>query len=375
LTPLSITNSKNSEVLRRFRDNLLDWYDESKRDLPWRKTSDPYSIWISEVMLQQTQVQKVLRYYTKFLAALPTLESLAEAELDTVLKLWEGLGYYARARNLHKAARHIVESYDGKIPQSCDELVQIRGIGPYTAAAVASIAFSEARAVVDGNVVRVLSRLYHIDSDVGTQKVKQQLAEIAQNLIDHEKPGDFNQAIMELGATLCTPKTPKCLFCPVSDFCKAFHELDTPARLPVKRPGKKVPHYNIASALIWDENYLFIDRRKESGMLGGLWEFPGQKIPEDGSAHETITKHVREEFELEVEVGDFCTEVKHAYTHFKITIHAYHCLYKSGEPKLTAATDWKWVKPDELHFYAFSTAHKKIIQKLISDFASEHDTT
>jgi A/G-specific adenine glycosylase len=355
-----------------FRRQLLAWYKEAKRPLPWRKSNDPYAIWVSEVMLQQTQTKKVLAYYKRFLKKFPSVRALARAEMDEVLKAWEGLGYYARARNLHRAAKDIVASYKGMIPNEYDRLRRVQGIGPYTAAAVASIAFSQPQAVIDGNVIRVMSRLFLIEKDPKEKQARASIAEYAQQLLDHESPGDFNQAMMELGATLCTPRRPKCMFCPVSEYCLAFQKLDDPARLPVKPPPKEVPHYNIAAGLIWDEGYIFIDRRQENGLLGGMWEFPGGKIETGETPQEAIKREIRKEMNLNIEVGDFFMEVRHAYTHFKITLQVYHCLYKNGEPKLTVATDWRWVKPEELRYYAFAASNKKIIQKLEAEFATSH---
>lgn len=355
--------------LKKFRKYLLQWYQEMQRDLPWRKSDDPYAIWVSEVMLQQTQTRKVLEYYHRFLKRFPNLKTLARAELGEVLKAWEGLGYYARARNLHKAAREIVERHNSQIPSDYEALRRIRGIGPYTAAAVASIVFAQPKAVVDGNVIRVISRLFLIQRNPQEKAAKESISAKAELLLDHAAPGDFNQAMMELGATICTPRRPKCMLCPVSEYCEAYQKLDNPARLPVKPPPKELPHYNIGTGLIWDEGYLFIDRRAENGLLGGLWEFPGGKIEAGETPQEAVKREIREETSLEVEVGDFFMQVQHAYSHFKITLHVYHCLYRGGEARLTAGTDWRWVKPEELKYYAFASANKKIIQKLEAEFA------
>ncbi len=354
--------------LAEFRERLLQWFTGAQRDLPWRKTRDPYSIWISEVMLQQTQVKTVLKYYSRFLQAFPDVETLAHASQQQVLKIWEGLGYYARARNLHKAAKYMVEHMGARIPSTYDELRRIPGIGEYTAAAVASIAFGEPRAAVDGNVRRVLCRIFRFEEDVHSQKARDALQAYADRLLSPDRPGDFNQAMMELGATLCTPRKPKCLLCPVSRFCRARLELDDPAMLPLKRQTRAVPHYRVAVGIIWDEGYIFIDRRDENGMLGGLWEFPGGKIENGETAQEAVRREIKEELDLDIEVGDFYMEVRHAYSHFKITMYVYHCLYKGGEPRLTAARDWRWVKPEELRFYPFAAATQKVIRRLESEF-------
>ncbi len=358
----------DDEQRKQFRSLLLDWYTHTRRQLPWRRDRDPYRVWISEVMLQQTRVQTVLDYYERFLQQFPDVQRLAAAELETVLKAWEGMGYYARARNLHRAARYIVEELNGQLPQSYEELAQIPGIGPYTAAAIASISFGEARAVLDGNVQRVLARLLLIRERLGRAEVRRRLQEAADKLLDSARPGDFNQAMMELGATLCTPRRPKCLLCPVKRFCRAVAELEDPAQLPLRRPRDPVPHYDIAVGLIWDEGLLFIDRRQEDGLLGGLWEFPGGKIEAGETPQQAVKREIKEELDLDVEVGDFFMEVRHAYTHFKITMRVYHCIYTGGEPRLTAAIDWRWVRPEELKYFPFAAASQKIIRRLEAEY-------
>ena len=365
---LNVTQTVDTEEIRR---KLLAWYNEEKRDLPWRRISDPYAIWVSEVMLQQTQTVKVLDYFSRFIARFPTVTSLAAAESDEVLKMWEGLGYYARARNLHKAAQYIVEHLGGRIPDTREALQKIPGIGAYTAAAVASIAFGEPCAVVDGNVIRVLSRLFAFAESPRSTGAKKFFQHKADELLAPDSPGDFNQALMELGATLCTPRKPGCLLCPLQKACAALHTLDDPSVLPVKSRQKERPHYHVAVGLIWDEGELFIDKRPENGMLGGMWEFPGGKIETGENAREAVKREIREELDIEVEVGDFFMEVKHAYTHFRITLYAYHCLYLGGEPRLDAAEDWRWVRPRELRFFPFAAASKKIIDKLEREFAGD----
>lgn len=355
--------------LQHLRKALLQWYDESKRDLPWRSTRDPYRIWISEVMLQQTQVKTVVPYYWRFLERFPSIHDLAAADQEEVLKCWEGLGYYARARNLHRAARHIVQQMGGKIPRSYETLQRIPGIGSYTAAAIASIAFGAAIPVLDGNVKRVLSRIFRVESEVTTSATLNKLQTLAETLLDETRPGDFNQALMELGATLCLPRKPACLLCPLGNFCRARKELDDPSRLPVRRKKKPVPHYRVAVGLIWDDGHLFIDRRKEDGLLGGLWEFPGGKIQRGETPQAAVKREIKEELDLDVEVGDYFMEVQHAYSHFKVSMVVYHCIFKGGEPRLTAATDWRWVKPEELRFFPFAAASHKIIRKLEQEFS------
>ena len=348
-----------------FSDCLIKWYNKNKRELPWRKTKEPYKIWVSEVMLQQTQVETVLPYYKRLLQTFPNLKSLANAELSQVLKLWEGMGYYARARNLLKAAQIIVKEHQEKMPGNYDELIKIPGIGPYTAAAVASIAFNEDAPVVDGNVARVLSRVLKIKDP--PNKNKSRFANAAKNLLPAGRASDFNQAMMELGALICSPQNPKCTNCPVSVFCKAYDEMADPSVLPVKTPKKETPHYDVVVGIIWDRGKIFIDQRAENGLLGGLWEFPGGKQEDGETLEECLEREIREELGIRVKVKKHFLTVKHAYTHFKITLHSYQCKFLQGTPKPKKAMDWKWVHPEDMTQYAFPKANKKVLEALLAD--------
>lgn len=350
-----------------FVDKLLAWYRENKRDLPWRRTSDPYRIWLSEIMLQQTQVESVIPYYKRFLQRFPDLRSLADANLSDVLKVWEGLGYYARARNLLNAAQMMIERNGGAMPRTHDELIKIPGIGPYTAAAVASIAFNEHYPVVDGNVLRVLARLFKIEEAPGKKGTKTRFVETARALLPKEKASDFNQAMMELGALICLPVKPKCDRCPVDTFCKAFQTMDNPAVLPVKAPPRNKPHYDVVVGIIWNKGKLFIDQRPTDGLLGGLWEFPGGKKEQRETLEECLEREILEELGIKVRVqGPFMT-VRHAYTHFKVTIHSFQCQLLNGKPKPKKAIDWKWVTPEEIAKYPFPQANKKILDALLEN--------
>jgi A/G-specific adenine glycosylase len=344
---------------------LLDWFDKNKRDMPWRQTSDPYKIWISEIMLQQTQVNTVIPYYERFLDRFPDVEQLADASQQTVLKMWEGLGYYSRARNMHKAAQEVVADFSSVFPDSYDELLQLKGIGPYTAAAVSSIAFQRQQAVVDGNVIRVLSRYYGIKDDVRRSKVKSNIQIIADSLIPRDRPGDFNQAVMELGATICTPKNPVCDSCPLSIDCVAYKTAKTEI-IPYKSPRKKIPHHHIGVGLIKDNNAkLLIALRPDDAMLGGLWEFPGGKKEKGENINKTVERELNEELGVTVAVGDKFMDLKHAYSHFKITLHAYWCTIESGTPRPKSSTKLKWVTLEEIDEYPFPKANKVLIEKLL----------
>jgi A/G-specific adenine glycosylase len=348
-------------VSQFFADDLLQWYRNNKRDLPWRDTSDPYKIWISEIMLQQTRVDTVIPYYHRFLEAFPTVHDLAGASQQQVLKLWEGLGYYSRGRNLHQAAKKVSGHYDGKIPSAYDEIRKLKGIGPYSAAAILSIAYDKPHAVVDGNVIRVLSRYYGIETDVRLESTKREVQQYADDLIPEENPGDFNQALMELGATVCTPTNPLCGSCPVSPGCVAYNSAKTDT-IPYKSPAKKIPHHEIAVGIIVNGNAeLLIALRPDNVMLGGLWEFPGGKREHGESLEQAVARELREELGVEVNVHKKYHTLKHAYSHFKITLHAYWCTIASGVPKPVSSREIKWVTLDEINSYPFPKANKVLI--------------
>ena len=350
-----------------FTEKLIAWYHKNKRDLPWRQTRDPYAIWISEVMLQQTQVDQVIPYYRKFMQHFPTLQSLAETSVSDVLKVWEGLGYYSRARNLKSAADGLMQNFGGKIPQTHDELILVAGIGPYTAAAIASIAFNENFPVVDGNVLRVLARVLKITEPPNKKGIKSKFVQAARDLLPDGQAGDFNQAMMELGALVCTPYRPKCVKCPINFFCQAYQTMKDPSTLPVKVPPKHRPHYNVAIGIIWKKGEILIDQRPMEGLLGGLWEFPGGKQELGETLEQCLEREIREEMAIDIRVqGPFLT-VPHAYSHFKVTLHSFQCQHVGGVPKPRKAIDWKWVPPAEISKYAFPKANKVILDALLEN--------
>lgn len=348
-----------------FSDKLVAWYRKNKRDLPWRKSDDPYHIWVSEVMLQQTQVETVLRYYDRFLQRFPDIKSLAEASLAEVLKMWEGLGYYARARNLHKAAQMVAENSAGVLPGGHDELLAIPGIGPYTAAAVASIAFDENYPVVDGNVVRVLARVLRIEAPPAEVEAKSQILSAAWNFLPERQVGDFNQAMMELGATICTPARPKCAECPVNCQCLAYKTMDDPSLLPVKRRQKERPHYDIGVGIVWNDGKILIDQRPENGLLGGLWEFPGGQQEAGETLEQCVEREIRDELDIRIRVERPFMTVDHAYTHFKITLHAFQCKYLGGHPRPKTVAAWRWVEPEAAKQLAFPVSNLKVLNALL----------
>lgn len=343
---------------------LLAWWDAGHTEMPWRKTRDPYAIWVAEVMLQQTQVTTVIPYYERWMERFPTPRELAAASLEDALKAWEGLGYYSRARHLHAAARTVVKEYGGRLPDTATELQKLKGIGPYTAGAIASIAFGRPEPVLDGNVIRILTRLYDLEDDVSQSATRKKLWALARELTPQERPGDFNQALMELGQQICLPQAPRCRLCPLHDLCQARangRQLERPVR--PRRP--QTPHYQVAAGVIWREDGRFlIAQRPLDGLLGGLWEFPGGKQEGGETLPQTLRREIEEELGLVIEVGRPFAQVKHAYTHFRITLHAFHALRRQGQPQHIGVANHAWVTLDDLDDYPFAVADRKIIAKL-----------
>lgn len=349
-------------------ENLLNWYSENKRSLPWRETSDPYKIWVSEIMLQQTRVITAVPYYQRFLSELPTVYDLAQADRQRVLKLWEGLGYYSRARNLQDAARTVVEEYDGHLPDSISEIKNLKGIGPYTAAAILSIAYQKRYAVVDGNVLRVLSRYFGISDDIRNQKTKNGIQQLANEIIPVSNPGDFNQAVMELGATVCVPANPLCNSCPLSGSCIAYKSAQT-EKIPYKSPSKKIPHYDIGVGILCNKkNQLLIALRPEDAMLGGLWEFPGGKRKKEEPIRDTVRRELHEELGVQAEILREFMTVKHTYSHFRITLKSFICEIRKGIPKPVSSQEIRWIDLKDIDLYPFPKANKELVQRLKREF-------
>ena len=343
---------------------LLEWYELHRRDLPWRRTQDPYAIWVAEIMLQQTRVDTVIHYYQRFLVRFPTIEALAAAPLDMVLKAWEGLGYYARARNLHKAAQYITQDLGGQLPVTPEGLRRLPGIGSYTAAAIASIAFGQEAIALDGNLRRVICRLFAIDDDPGRPNTQRLLEHLALTMLPAGRAGDFNQTLMDLGATLCTRAKPHCLICPVSNLCRAKQE-GIQNDLPIRATRTQRPHRDVTAGIIWDGNGQFlITQRPLDGMLGGLWEFPGGKRRPGEALSACLQREICEELAIEIQIGELLCTVKHAFTHFYMTLYAFECQWLSGRPQCLGCTDLQWVTLDELDAYAFPVADQRIIAVL-----------
>ncbi|MFN8614746.1 MAG: A/G-specific adenine glycosylase [Vampirovibrionales bacterium] len=343
---------------------LQQWYLSNHRSLPWRKTQDPYAIWVSEIMLQQTQVASVIPYYQRFLERFPTVQTLAQAPLDAVLKAWEGLGYYSRGRNLHAAAQQMVAQHQGRFPNTLAEAEALPGVGKSTAGAILTFGYGQKHPLLDGNVKRVLARLFDVDTPVADSATTKTLWQYSANLLaESEDSYTYNQAIMELGATLCTPRHPQCLVCPVKTWCQSA-AAGTQHQRPVKVAKPPTPHVPIGAAVIWHRGKILIQQRPAKGLLGGLWEFPGGKQEPGETLEQTVHRELMEELGIQVTLGDRIAQVKHAYSHFKITLHAYSATLVSGTPKPHCADALAWVKPEELRQFAYPKANLKVIEAI-----------
>lgn len=341
-------------------DRLLEWFRGRDRDVPWREESDPYRVWVAEVMAQQTRMETVRDYYPAFLERFPDVEALASADQEEVLKAWEGLGYYGRARRLHRAAREVVERYGGELPGEAEALRELPGVGPYTAGAVASIAFGRAEPAVDGNARRVLCRLLDLEDPSPSD-----LEDAARELIEASPgaAGELNQALMDLGGQVCAPRSPACGRCPVGDGCLARRRGTVELR-PRPRSRGELPHRQVAVGLVWDGERLLVQRRPPEGLLGGLWEFPGGKVEEGEEPAEAVRRELREEMGLEVEVGEPLEPVRHAYSHFRVTIHPYHAHVVAGTPRARWAVDWRWSTLEEMEELPLPAANHRILEEL-----------
>jgi A/G-specific adenine glycosylase len=350
---------------RTFQDRLHTWYGKNARDLPWRETKDSYRIWVSEIMLQQTRVETVIPYYTRWMTEFPTLHSLAKARQDQVLSGWEGLGYYSRARNLHQASKIVVEEYQGRLPQDSISLQTLPGIGRYTAGAIASIAFGIDVPVLDGNVRRVYTRYFNISTPIQTSGTERTLWQIAQELLPTGRVGEFNQALMELGALICHPKNPDCENCPLAAGCLA-NDLDLQESLPVRKGKSPLPHLQVTAAVIQENRKVFLAKRPPNGLLGGMWEFPGGKQEDKETLPETLEREIREELSVPISVGEPLGVYHHAYTHYKVTLHAFYCSLNSRDIRLTFHTESAWVTLDSLSNYPMGKLDRLISRKLQS---------
>ncbi|GAA0353040.1 A/G-specific adenine glycosylase [Alkalibacterium iburiense] len=365
------------DKIEAFRKRLLNWYDQNKRDLPWRRTSNPYYIWVSEIMLQQTQVDTVIPYYNRFIKTLPTIHDLAQASEETLLKLWEGLGYYSRVRNMKTAAIQIVEKHEGVFPRDKKDVLALKGIGPYTAGAVTSIAFNQAEPAVDGNVMRVMSRLFEIELDIGKASSRKVFEALIYELIDPDRPGDFNQALMDLGATICTPNNYFPETSPVKEF-NASYINETWERYPIKKSTKKVKNFTYYTLAIKNERgeHLF-EKRPSKGVLAGMWTYlmidaddlPNEKWKSfenqsDESLIEDLENLALEMYGVKIKLNkQLKGQVSHIFSHLKWNLLVYEGDVVTEGVGIKETT---WIHPESFDSIAFPVPTQKV-RKLLTE--------
>ena len=347
---------------------LLEWYDEVRRDLPFRRTRDPYAIWVSEVMLQQTQVATVLSYFTRWMQRFPNVKALASASEDEVLHAWQGLGYYSRARSLRRAAQAVVERFDGSLPGTVEELRSLPGIGPYSAGAIASIAFGERTPVVDGNVVRVLSRLFALRGDPNKAAQRKLIWERAAELVPSERPGDFNQALMELGATVCTPQNPRCALCPLRRHCRGL-ALGVQEELPELPARATVTEVHMAAAVVHSRSRVLVVKLKaDAPRWASMWQFPNVERRPRETAEKAAERALSELVALDASAENIAANVKHSVTRYRITLTAVACSAKSTRlGKLSHVEQAAWKRPSELDDIAMPAAHRRIARAIATN--------
>jgi A/G-specific adenine glycosylase len=353
--------------MNRLASKLLDWYHTNKRTLPWRGHPSAYAVWVSEIMLQQTRVEAVIPYFAKWMRLFPTVQSLANASERDVLNAWEGLGYYSRARNLHKAAKIVVDQYSGDIPRDLDQLRKLPGIGRYTLGAIASIAFGMDIAALDGNIKRVYARIFDLEVPVDSANGEKILWELADKNLPKGHAGDYNQALMDLGATICVPKNPRCLICPVMKICRA-RQRGTQNQRPVKTPKKDVPHYVHAAAVVVQRRRVLLSQRPSEGLLGGMWEFPNGRVEGDPAAE--LPKVLRRAYDIRLKVKrgpstgkkEPLAIVEHGYSHFSVTVHA----FLSELISLPEETNLRWVSLNKLDEYPMGRIDRQIARMIVA---------
>lgn len=351
--------------LTRFQNHLLDWFINNRRDLPWRRKYEPYEVWVAEIMLQQTQMERGVDYFQRWMHRFPDLEALHSAPEQEIFKCWEGLGYYSRARNIQRCAVIVMEKHGGRLPQTTEELQKLPGIGPYTAGAISSIAFNRTVPVVDGNIGRIFARVFNIEEPLRNPAVKKMLWAKAEEILPEGRARDFNQALMELGALICSPRKPSCGRCPVSDDCFACR-FDAVHARPVKGEQTEILPIVMATGVLLDRGKVFIQQRLAKDIWGGLWEFPGGTIEKGETPEQAVVREFMEETGFAVDLKEKITTVVHHFTRYKVTLHSFFCTLAGevGEPVLTSAQDFRRVKPVELEQYAFPAGHRKVIEFL-----------
>ncbi len=347
----------------KIQNKILSWFAENQRDLPWRKTYDPYHVWISEVMLQQTQMERGVAYFKRWVKRFPDIGSVADGKEDEILKLWEGLGYYSRAHNIAKTAKILLKEYGANLPEDYQALLGLPGIGKYTAGAIMSLAFNQDYPIVDANVERLFARLFYIDSPIKGKSAQKKVWSKAKELIPAGQARQFNQALMELGALVCKPKRPMCRVCPIDSFCKA--DLENAAdQLPVLAKGKSSIRIEMVTGVLVHDSKIFIQKRPANGVWANLWEFPGGRIEQGETPEQALVREYCEETEFEVGNLQKIAVVKHTYTIHNITLHGFYCQLHSSNPRpvLHAAQDYQWVIQERVKDFAFPAGHRKLIE-------------
>lgn len=368
-----------------FQQVFLTWYQQEKRNLPWRYNQDPYRIWISEIMLQQTRVDTVIDYFYRFMETFPTIQDLANAPEDKLLKVWEGLGYYSRARNLQTAAKQIMEEFEGEFPTTVEDIRSLKGIGPYTAGAISSIAFDLPEPAIDGNVMRVVSRLFCIEADIAKASSRKVFDEAMRKIISHNQPGEFNQAMMDLGSSICTPTKPQCELCPIQNFCQAYQEkrqTDFPVKSKKQKP-KDV--YYIAGIIENNQQEIFLQQRPESGLLASMWLFPLEEISAtrfeelqerydpnrwDLFSDALIAEDSPELFSTEAVVWQkkILGEVTHVFSHLR-----WHIITFYGRNTAPLTLEGQWVRPNRFSNYVFPKPQQKMLEVFENNLADDKD--
>jgi len=351
--------------MNKLQIHILGWFQENARPLPWRETYDPYHVWISEIMLQQTQMDRVVDYFNRWISRFPDIESITDASEEEVLKLWEGLGYYSRAKNIMRSAKILLNEYGSILPADHDLLLNLPGIGKYTAAAIMSIAFNQDYALVDANVERVFTRLFNLAKPVKDKKTHAFIWEKSRELLPKGKARLFNQAVMELGALVCIAKNPRCKICPLKTECQAFQQGLVSERPLLQEPPQTV-FIEMATGILQHEGKILIQKRKANGVWANLWEFPGGRLEPGETPEMALVREYLEETELAVGNLSKIITVQHSYTIYRVTLHCYFCTLMHGrpEPVLHGAQEHRWVKPGALNQYAFPAGHRKLLAYL-----------
>lgn len=375
----------SEQEVNAFQTDFLTWYQQEKRNLPWRYNQDPYRIWISEIMLQQTRVDTVIDYFYRFMEEFPTIQDLADAPEDKLLKVWEGLGYYSRARNLQAAAKQIVTEFGGKFPTTVEQIRSLKGIGPYTAGAISSIAFEIPEPAIDGNVMRVVSRLFCIEADIAKASSRNEFDEAMRRIISQDQPGDFNQAMMDLGSSICTPTNPQCEICPIQKYCQAYRE-NRQTAFPIKSKKQKPKDvYYIAGVIENKQQEILLQQRAESGLLAKMWLFPLEEVTEVRfnelkNQYDPAAWDLFSSTQVAEDSPDFFTEeaivwqkkvlgeVKHVFSHLR-----WHILVFYGRSAAPLTLKGDWVKPAEFSKYVFPKPQQKMLEVFENNLADDKD--